>query len=179
MSGSIITQKRIAKSFKDLMEQYPLQQISVRQIMDHASIRRQTFYDYFQDKYALMTWIYKQDFKEYIQDYIGYDPIDKVLERFLYYLKDNKAFYRNALSYHDQNAFEEVLLEQLDLFIQQIIEIRLASENKKSVDEYQTLSKYIAYALVGIIRNWIAHNCEQDVLELVSEINLVMTHLNL
>ncbi len=177
MSGSIITQKKIAKSFKDLMETQSLQQISVRQIMDHASIRRQTFYDYFLDKYELTTWIYKQEFKEYIQDYIGYDPIDKVLERFLYYLKDNKAFYRGALAYHDQNAFEEVLLEQLEVFINEIISLQL--DDKKSVDDYQTLSKYIAHALVGVIREWIDDNCEQEVNELLDEINTVISFLNL
>lgn len=178
MSGTIITKKTIAKSFKDLMATTPIQQITVRQIMDHAHIRRQTFYDHFQDKYELTTWIYQQDFKEYIQDYIGYDPLNKVLERFLHYLKENKVFYSNALSYHDQNAFEEVLLDQLFIFSQQIIEIQLAETNrKKSVQEYQTLSKFIAYALTGVIRDWINSDCKQEINELLNEINYVLDHM--
>lgn len=176
MSG-IITQKRIAKAFKDLMETQAIQQISVRQIMDEADIRRQTFYDYFLDKYELTKWIYKQEFKEHIQDYIGYDPIEKVLTRFILYLKDNKNFYRNALTYHDQNAFEEVLLEQLNIFVYEVI--TLNTEHKKSAEEYQTLSKYIAYSLTGIIRDWINSDCKQDVNELVDEINFVISHFNI
>ena len=72
MSSSLITKKTIAKSFVNLMDTVPFQQISVRMIMDDSDIRRQTFYDHFYDKFDLTSWIFQQDFKEHIQDYIGY-----------------------------------------------------------------------------------------------------------
>lgn len=43
MTLSLITKKRIAKSFKKLLSKQSFEKISVRQIMDDAGIRRQTF----------------------------------------------------------------------------------------------------------------------------------------
>ena len=44
MATSLITKKRIAKSFKKLLTEQAFEKISVRQIMEDAGIRRQTFY---------------------------------------------------------------------------------------------------------------------------------------
>ena len=43
MATSLITKKRIAKSFKKLMTEQAFEKISVRQIMEDAGIRRQTY----------------------------------------------------------------------------------------------------------------------------------------
>ena len=175
MSSSLITKKTIAKSFVNLMDTVPFQQISVRMIMDDSDIRRQTFYDHFYDKFDLTTWIFKQDFKEHIQDYIGYDPIIKILERFLQYLKSNRVFYQNALSYHDQNAFEETLKEQLTFLIEQLIESRA----EKNTRDIQVLSNFIALALVGIITEWLNHDCKTPIEDLLRDIETVLDHLQL
>ena len=59
MATSLITKKRIAKSFKKLLTEQAFEKISVRQIMEDAGIRRQTFYNHFLDKYELLEWIFQ------------------------------------------------------------------------------------------------------------------------
>lgn len=179
MSATIITKKTIAKSFKNIMMTTPIQQISIRQIMDDANIRRQTFYDHFYDKYQLTTWIYEQDFKEYIQDYINYDPVDKIIVRFLNYLKDNHTFYQNALSYHDQNAFEETMRDHFFELSKEILMIEFKKNNTTvSQDEFHALAHFISFALVGIIIDWIDQDCDQDVDSLVTEIMICIERMS-
>ncbi|HEO6844177.1 TPA: TetR family transcriptional regulator, partial [Streptococcus agalactiae] len=54
MTSSLITKKKIAKSFKRLFISQAFDKISVSDIMEDAGIRRQTFYNHFVDKYALL-----------------------------------------------------------------------------------------------------------------------------
>lgn len=66
MATSLITKKRIAKSFKKLLTEQAFEKISVRQIMEDAGIRRQTFYNHFLDKYELLEWIFQTELREQI-----------------------------------------------------------------------------------------------------------------
>ena len=68
MSSSIITKKKIAKAFKQLLKTEQFDKISVRKIMEVADIRRQTFYDHFLDKYDLLSWIFVTELQEQIID---------------------------------------------------------------------------------------------------------------
>lgn len=63
MASSLITKKKIAKSFKRLFISQAFDKISVSDIMEDAGIRRQTFYNHFVDKYAL----FRMDFPNRIK----------------------------------------------------------------------------------------------------------------
>ena len=47
MASSLITKKRIAKAFRDLLATREFDKISIVDIMESAGIRRQTFYNHF------------------------------------------------------------------------------------------------------------------------------------
>lgn len=67
MASSLITKKRIAKAFRDLLATREFDKISIVEIMELAGIRRQTFYNHFLDKYELLDWIFENDLREYGQ----------------------------------------------------------------------------------------------------------------
>ncbi|ARE22465.1 dihydroxyacetone kinase transcriptional activator DhaS [Lactococcus cremoris] len=97
MKKSIITQKIIAKSFKDLMQSNAYHQISVSDIMQVAKIRRQTFYNYFQNQEELLSWIFENDFAELINDNLDYYGWQKELLLLLRYLDENQIFIKKFL----------------------------------------------------------------------------------
>ena len=94
MKKSIITQKIIAKAFKDLMQSNAYHQISVSDIMQTAKIRRQTFYNYFQNQEELLSWIFENDFAELINDNSDYYGWQNELLLLLRYLDENQIFYQ-------------------------------------------------------------------------------------
>lgn len=137
MTSSIITQKMIAKSLKDLMETETFQKISVSDIMINCQMRRQTFYYHFQDKYELLGWIYKEETKENITDFIEYEKWENIFNQLFGYFYENQRFYRNAFKVVEQNSFNEYLYEHTkNLYLKIIDELSLGfgisvSEEKK------------------------------------------------
>ncbi|MBP2966662.1 dihydroxyacetone kinase transcriptional activator DhaS, partial [Acinetobacter baumannii] len=97
-NGSLITKKVIAYSLKALMKTKDFEKIAIKEIMEHADYRRQTFYDHFSDKYELLDWIYEQEITEIIEHFISYEHWTKIIPRMLHYFEKNKQFYQNALS---------------------------------------------------------------------------------
>lgn len=72
MKKSIITQKLIAKAFKNCLSHSTFNQITVSDIMQAAKIQRQTFYNYFQNKEELLNWIFENEFSEVTLDNFDY-----------------------------------------------------------------------------------------------------------
>ena len=62
-----ITKKKIAQAFHDVVLVKGFSRTSVTAIMDTADFRRQTFYDYFQDKYELLTWFIDDTLTETVE----------------------------------------------------------------------------------------------------------------
>lgn len=60
------TRKNIISAFCDLYEQKPIEQISVKEVITAAGYNRSTFYEYFDDIYALLAYI-ENDVINYIK----------------------------------------------------------------------------------------------------------------
>ncbi|HLY27292.1 MAG TPA: TetR family transcriptional regulator [Aggregatilineales bacterium] len=54
----------LRKALWELMTEQEFQSITVQDIADHAMINRATFYDHFMDKYALLDYAIREQFKE-------------------------------------------------------------------------------------------------------------------
>lgn len=105
MTSSLITKKRIAKSLKYLMNTVDFEKISVSLIMEHAGIRRQTFYNYFLDKYDLLEWIFNTELKEQVTDNLEYISGYQLLKELFRFFYSNRKFYKRLFQIVDQNDF--------------------------------------------------------------------------
>ncbi|SDC35226.1 transcriptional regulator, TetR family [Pelagirhabdus alkalitolerans] len=159
MSTSIITKKIIANAFKRLMDKRSFDKISVSDIMKLADLRRQTFYYHFQDKFELLEWIYQSETKENITDFIHYERWDRIIDLLFHYFYSNKAFYRNALSINDQNAFIDYLYQNISELYRHAF-IHEDPEAKKT--DIDILASFYAHGFVGLIKEWIEQDCEED-----------------
>ncbi len=171
MKQSLITQKIIAHSLKNMMRKKSFQKITVSDIMDDAGMRRQTFYDYFHDKYDLLAWIYQQESKENIEDYLDYEHWTQSITRLLYYLQENKDFYQNALEISEQNSFDHYFFMHSQKLIQTIVEDIQKHEAEKIPKEEMTFfAEFYAHAFVGTVRTWLMDDCSVPVKKLSQDI---------
>lgn len=161
MQESLITKKIIAYSLKKNMESTPFQKVSIRQIMETAEIRRQTFYDHFQDKFELLAWIYQQDISENISDFLDYEKWRKVVFRILDYFNRNQIFYCNALAVSEQNSFDHYFLKHTEELIKTII-TEIAHEEDYIIDENELTfyALFYAHAFVGLTKEWLLNGCQ-------------------
>src|SRR5258706_11048089 len=57
----------LCKAFLELIKERDFQSITVQDIADRAMVNRATFYDHFVDKYALLEYSIREQFKETLQ----------------------------------------------------------------------------------------------------------------
>ena len=163
-NGSLITKKVIAYSLKDLMKTKDFQKISIKEIMEHADYRRQTFYDHFADKYELLDWIYQQEITEIIEHFISYEHWTKIISRMLHYFEKNLFFYEKALLITENNSFDSCFSDQIQQFIKSIL---LESNNANcSIDQLEKNTHFYAYGFTGIIKEWIFDKCQTPAKEI-------------
>ncbi|MDN6290875.1 MAG: TetR family transcriptional regulator, partial [Tetragenococcus koreensis] len=100
------TKKVIANAFQELTTKKAIDKISITDIMKQADFRRQTFYDYFDDKYDLVTWIFYYDLFERIQPIITWEKWEELLMHLLIYLEQNKEYYKKIFLNKKLDSFK-------------------------------------------------------------------------
>jgi len=83
----------------ELVEEYPVEQITVQMILDKTETSRSTFYKYFSDKFALMHYVHYYDV---IRSNMQVAP--EVLPVFY---RQKIEFYKGLFAYEGQNSFRE------------------------------------------------------------------------
>lgn len=142
------------------METESFHKISVSDIMLDCQMRRQTFYYHFQDKFEMLGWIYREETKENIQDFLDYERWENIFELLFNYFFENQRFYRNAFKVIEQNSFNHYLFEHTkNLYIKIIDELLIGSNLEISEVRKNTLASFYSHGFVGTIKDWIENNC--------------------
>jgi AcrR family transcriptional regulator len=68
------TRKLIVDAFFALMGEKGFHALSVQDIAERATVNRATFYTHFEDKYALMDWVLRDQFREALTERLGSAP---------------------------------------------------------------------------------------------------------
>jgi len=110
MSDSQITKRALAEAMKELMQEKPMDKISVGEIVAKCGLNRKSFYYHFQDKYHLVNWTFYTEVFAKIKDQPSEDIWD-TLSTVCEYLYANKVFYCNALRVSGQNCFSDYFME--------------------------------------------------------------------
>ncbi|MDN6398475.1 MAG: dihydroxyacetone kinase transcriptional activator DhaS, partial [Alkalibacterium sp.] len=94
MTQKNTTKEIISYSFKKLACEKTIDKISITNIMDQTDYRRQTFYDHFDDKYDLITWIFSYEVSELNELISIWEKREDILFYLLTYLEENKTYYK-------------------------------------------------------------------------------------
>lgn len=162
MTGSLITKKKIAKIFKKLVGQIGFEKVTIAKIMQESHMRRQTFYDYFQDKYELVDWIFQQEAIEKIEDNLAYEAWQTIVENLFIYFEENELFYRKILQFEGQNSFQEYYTQHLKVLINQVLVVKNRSEGELKESDRLFLEEFYANAFVSLTSKWIIEGCQVD-----------------
>ena len=162
MTGSLITKKKIAKVFKKLVSDSGFEKVTIAKIMQESNMRRQTFYDYFQDKYELADWIFQQEAIEKIEDNLAYEGWQVIVENLFVYFEENQLFYRKILLFEGQNSFQEYYTQHLEVLISQVLVIKDQSSGGMKKSDRLFLEEFYANAFVSLTTKWIIEGCKVD-----------------
>ncbi len=105
------TKKAFAAEMRRMLDEMPLEKIRVNELCERCGERRQLLYYHFQDKYALVAWIYDQEYAatealSAVQDY------KSLVVHMLEQLHNHREFYKKVFADKSQNSIEWYIFQK-------------------------------------------------------------------
>lgn len=173
MNKKRLVKQMIAVSMENLLQTTKLEDITVGDILNKADISRTTFYRYFEDKYALVNWIYSQYLEELTEKYQEVICFQWLMYDLTTFLKSKKSFFLRIIQYTGQNSFDEYFLKSTTEFLtSNLKKIRNMKQLEKE-DRYMV--SYNAAGTVRIVLDWLNGGCLEEPKELTAYITLSMS----
>ena len=169
MSESSITKKAIANGLKKLLKIKPFEKITISDITNQCGLNRQTFYYHFQDKYALVNWIYYQEAIMVMTQDLSIENWDVKVLDLLTTMKEDALFYQTTLKGIYSDEFKNYLFSVSKGIFLEFIEHVITNAEMK--DEKKTfIAEFISYGIVGMINDWVQQGMKQSPEEITQNI---------
>lgn len=152
-----VTQQKIQAATKHLVVTAPFNQITVTSIMRQAQLRRQTFYDWYRDKYDVLGDIYQSEVAKAAAYCGDYRYWQETVSHIAAYFDDNRAFYQRVLAIDAQNAPDTVIQRHLEVMVAAIVHSMAEAESVVvQEDDVTFLAEVQGAALMAAVRHWLA-----------------------
>lgn len=146
------TKKELAAALKQLMEQKPLEKISIREITSLCGLRRETFYYHFADIYALIQWMFEEEALALLRQHEGVQFWREGLLQLFRYIQDNRAFCLCAFQSIGHSHLRKLFQESISGIVRTTVD-KLAVELHCPADEL--VVQFYTIALVGTVESWL------------------------
>ena len=174
------TKMVIRKSFLSILQNKPINKITIKEICEEADLNRATFYAHYADQYDLLHQI-EAEFLEEIRSYLeaasysgseeeGIEILTKIFE----YVKENADVCAVMLSDKGDIFFQKkVMMNMQTKFIPEC-----ATDKGMSQEDLEYLYTFVAVGCAGIIQKWMADGMKKSARE-IAEMILLVTHKGL
>lgn len=120
-------------AMKECMETTPVEDITVKQLVEKCGLTRQTFYRSFLDKYDLINWYFdKLLAKSFEHMGRGRTVYDALVKKFTY-IQEERTFFRAAFRYDEQNSLRQHDFELILAFYEDLIREKTGKAPEESI----------------------------------------------
>lgn len=161
MSNSNITKAAIARTVKQLMEEVPFDRMTTTDIIEKSGVSRKTFYYHFKDKYDVVNWIFSAEIIDGILESTTLDDWAQGSLKLCCYIRDNKAFYTNAVNASGQNCFVEFLHTLSEMQLQKLCRDAL-EKGVLTEDDLAFLIEFYYSAFIGVLTKWVREDMRES-----------------
>ena len=158
------TKPAIKASFMKLLNERPLNKISVRDIVEDCGINRNSFYYHFQDIPALLGEIITEEAEKLIREYPSISSLEECFRAAFQFAQDN----RNAVMhiYHSVNRemFTKHALKRCEYAVSSYIATVYPDDRICQADQ-QIVIRFIKCQLYGMCIDWISGGMQDEALE--------------
>lgn len=156
------TKAAIRNSFIKLLNEKPISQITVRDIVDDCGVNRNTFYYYFQDIPQLVETIIDEETRRIISEYPSIDSIEECLYAMIDFALKNR---RAALHiYHSVNRdiYEQYQWQVCDHTVTAYVTGLLAGRSVTEQDR-RLIIDYLKCVFFGLAMGWLEEGMTADI----------------
>jgi len=172
------TQKAIKDTFISLLEEHPLSDITVKNIVETCGINRNSFYYHYHDIPTLIEEIVKEQAEAIIRKYPSVSSIVECFDALIEFASERKRAIMHIYRSVSREVFERNLMEVSEYFVRSFIDTALANE-KISAQDKQTIINYYKCVGFGLIIDWLNNGMTEAYAQSVRRIFLLKKDLAL
>ena len=149
------TKELLAASLQELAQHKNIDKITIREIAQNCQLTSTTFYNHFQDKYALMAWIYHREIEPLYRQLGKVINWQALLARGFELMYQNRQFYRNALkNTSGQSSFQKATT---DYSINSMTEYIRQQHANELPEEVQFMIRFYVIGILYFVNEWLLH----------------------
>ena len=147
------TKKAIMASFSKLLEEKPLSQITIREIVEDCGVNRNTFYYHFRDLPHLVETMVNEEADWVIHKFPAASSLRDCLDAVIDFALKNKKAVLHIYHSVSRDSFEQYQWKVCDhavtAYVTNILQNRLISD-----EDRDTIIEYIKCLLFGFVMQW-------------------------
>jgi len=168
-TASDYTKRAMAASLKSLMQQKPLEKISVREIMEGCGMKRQNFYYHFEDVYDLLKWMFREEVVSPLRLHEGVLFWQDGLLQLFRYLQENKAVCQCALRSLGRPFMKDLFMDEVSSMVRHVAnQLSGPLDWEGKAGELEKITQFYMIALAGVIESWVLGELNYTPEELIS-----------
>lgn len=152
----------IKDAFLTLLDQRPLNRITVKDIVELCGVNRNSFYYHFEDLPALLDEIVSEQLLELIRLHPTVDSLEQGLDAAVAFLLRNRRSVLHIYNSVSRDLFERYLMEMCRYVVSTYIETGLAGK-KIDPQDRELLIRYHRCECFGNMIDWLNSGMEEDI----------------
>lgn len=166
---SNFTQRAIKETFLSLLEERPLSEITVKDIVEKCGINRNSFYYHFQDLPALLEEIIKEEADAVIEKYSSANSIVDCFDALVEFSSRHKRAIMHIYRSVSRDIFERYLMQISEYFINSYISTVL-TEEKINDNNKKAIVSYYKCVCFGLVIDWLNNGMKEEYTQMIREI---------
>ena len=152
------------KTFIGLLTEHPLNEISVKMIVENCGINRKSFYYHYRDIPALTEEIFRDKTDYLIEHYREIRSVEECLYIAANYMLKSKRYIRHICYGSSSNStFERYLLNICDYFVRFFVNAK-AEETDISDSDRDIIAALYRGEIYGLLSAWLMNGMKEDIL---------------
>lgn len=157
------TKNAIKASFLKLLNERPLNKITIKDIVSDCGINRNSFYYHFQDIPSLIEEIVKEDTDRVIRQYPTISSFEDCLKISVQSVLENKKAIYHIYNSVNRDIFEHYFWNACEYVVTTYINTVFGEYNVSESDK-RIIIKYYKCEIFGQISDWLENGLEEDIL---------------
>ena len=157
------TRQAIKAAFLKLLNERPLAQITVKDIVETCGINRNSFYYHFDDIPSLLEVIVTEEADAIIEKYTEFDSIEQCFEAVVRFAIENKRAVYHIYNSANRQLYERYLLRICEHVVKKYFDSVLA-ESALSDEDKEIIIRFFKCTCFGQIIEWLEGGMKDDII---------------
>lgn len=167
------TKKAIVEAFLELLNEKPLDKITVKEIVDSCGINRNTFYYHFEDIHALLVFVIDAEVERVIAKHADVKSLEEgFIEGAHFALSNKRAVYHiyNSVSREELERYLNTIAEEV---VRRLIEGQNIAEGVSKLDQ-ELIIHFYKCGLSGMVLAWVGEGMKTEPEQMIQSLGYLL-----